>query len=562
MLAATLMACNDATAPVAVASVTIDRASLRLASGAEATLIASTLGKQNKVLLNRRVTWSSADPSVATVDSTGKVAGGIITGPVDRETTITAVSEAQSATIRVVVEPAFPAILTFGLTSLALEHGQTATLVPVIKDLDGNTLTGRSVNYLVSDTTIAQVNNGVVTTGAFLGSTNRTTQVAANAGNASALFTVSVAPTTVQSLAIAAGSGFLAVAGQRQLRARAFSPAGIEIRGVPVTWLAGAPSVATVSSSGLVSAVTEGRAEVSVVANSRSASTTLTVNQCGAGPPGAFPIEIRFTAGGGNATIAQAFTCAAARIRAAIVGELTPVTYTAFNANGCVAGLTLDETIPGLVIYATIEPIDGPGRVLGSAGPCYIRSGSNLPVMGRMRFDVADLENLITNGSLRDVIMHEMLHVIGIGTIWSTQNLLEGVGSTPRFIGSLATSACLTEHAGVGTCTSGVPVEDCVGIAGCGAGTINSHWKEPTFRNELMTGYLNAGINPFSKMTIQSLADIGYTVDATQAAEYSLLPSASAMLFDASGGTVIAMPEPSKPLGRVDRFGRFTPMAR
>jgi hypothetical protein len=54
-----------------------------------------------------------------------------------------------------------------------------------------------------------------------------------------------------------------------------------------------------------------------------------------------------------------------------------------------------------------------------------------------------------------------------------------------------------------------VPVEDCVGIPGCGAGTINSHWKEPTFRNELMTGYLNAGINPFSKMTIQSLADLG-----------------------------------------------------
>ena len=563
VLAATVVACSDATGPVPVVSVTLNQSSLRLSSGEQVTLTATALGKKDKVLLNRRFTWSSANPTIAAVDSTGKVVGGFVTGSADLQTTITATSEEQSVTIPVVVEPSPPTALTFGVTSFTLEHGQQAILAPTVTDARGNTLTGRAINYRVSDTTIARVVGDVVSTGAFLGTTNRTTLVTANAGNATAQFTVSVAPTTVQSLSISAGSGFVAVAGQRQLRATAFSPFGVEIRGVPTTWLSSTPSVATISTAGLVSALTEGETTVSVVSGTRSASVPLTVNQCGAGPAGAFPIEIRFTAGAGNATISQAFTCAAARIRAAIIGELTPVTYTAFNASGCIAGLTLDETVPGLVIFATIEPIDGPGRVLGSAGPCYIRSGNNLPVVGRMRFDVADLENLITNGSLRDVIMHEMLHVIGIGTIWSTQNLLTGVGSTPRFIGSLATDACLTQHAGDGICTSGVPVEDCVGIAGCGAGTINSHWKEPTFRNELMTGYLNAGINPFSIMTIQSLADLGYTVDATQGDEYSLLPSSSSvMLFDASGGTVIAMPEPSKPLGRVDRFGRFTPMAR
>jgi len=562
LLAATLVACSDATGPVPVVSVTLDRSSLRLGSGEEATLSASTLGKKDKVLLNRSVTWASADTSIATVDSTGKVVASFVTGPTDRETTITATSERQSVTIPVVVEPSFPASLEFSVTSISLAHGEQATLTPLVKDARGNTLTGRSVNYVVADTLIAKVAGDVVTTAAFLGTSNRTTQVNANAGSAAAQFTVTVAPTTVQSISIAAGSGFVAVNGQRQLRGTAFSPFGAVIPGVPMTWSSSDPSVASVSVSGVVSAQSSGETSVSAVAGGRSASRLLTVNQCGAGPAGAYPIEIRYTSAAPSSSIALAFTCAIARIRAAIVDELPSVVYTAFNANACASGVTLNETVPGLLIYATIEPIDGPGGVLGSAGPCYLRSGSNLPSVGRMRFDVADLENMNANGSLRDVIMHEMLHVLGIGTIWSTQSLLVGVGSAPRFIGGLATEACLTEHAGVGTCTTGVPVEDCVGIPGCGAGTINSHWKEPTFRNELMTGYLNAGINPFSKMTIQSLADLGYGVDPTQSDEYSLLPTASVMLFDASGGTVIAMPEPSKPLGLVDRFGRFTPLAR
>lgn len=559
-LLAAAVGCSEPTAPVAVASLTLSAANLRLASGGEATLTATTLSSKNKVLLDRVVTWSTSDASIATVNAAGKVTAGYVTGAADREVIITATSEEQIATARVLVEQSIAATLEFGLTSLTLAHGEQVTLVPVIKDALGNALTGRSVNYSVFDTTIAKVTGGVVTTGAFLGTTNRVTQVSANAGNAGALFTVSVAPTVVQSLSILSGSGFVPIDGQRQLRATAYSPFGVVIPGVPFSWSSSATAVATISGAGIVTPQAEGETSISVVAGTTSATTPIVVNQCGNGPAGSYPIEIRYTGGAPNAAIASAFTCAVARIRAAITMPLPGVEYTAFNANACAAGTTLNETVEGLLIFATIEPIDGPGKVLGSAGPCYVRSGSNLTSVGRMRFDVADLENMIANGSLKNVIMHEMLHVLGVGTLWTTQNLLTGLGSTPRFIGTLASDACLTEHAGVGTCTNGVPVEDCVGIAGCGAGTINSHWKELTFTNELMTGYINGGINPFSKMTIQSLADLGYGVNATQSDEYSLLPSPSLMLWDPTGDFGIKMPEPTKPLGRVDRNGRLTPM--
>ena len=91
-----------------------------------------------------------------------------------------------------------------------------------------------------------------------------------------------------------------------------------------------------------------------------------------------------------------------------------------FNQFGC--GLTNNAAIPQtqitqLHIAADIAPIDGVGNVLGSAGPCsgflesVDKAGTFLPVLGQMTFDVDDLANLISEGTLEDVILHEMGHV-------------------------------------------------------------------------------------------------------------------------------------------------------
>ena len=67
----------------------------------------------------------------------------------------------------------------------------------------------------------------------------------------------------------------------------------------------------------------------------------------------------------------------------------------------------------------TIEPIDGPFGVLGQAGPCFVRDDADgLTVIGRMQFDEDDMELLETEGSLQAVILHEMGHVLGFGTLW------------------------------------------------------------------------------------------------------------------------------------------------
>ena len=112
-----------------------------------------------------------------------------------------------------------------------------------------------------------------------------------------------------------------------------------------------------------------------------------------------------------------------------------------------------------------------------------------------------------------------MGHVLGIGTLWNIKGLVQGAGSAnPIFTGINA----MREFAALIGATSSTPVP----LANTGgAGARDSHWRESVFGNELMTGFLNPGFNPLSRMTIASLEDLGYTVNYNAAAPF-MLPTA------------------------------------
>ena len=163
--------------------------------------------------------------------------------------------------------------------------------------------------------------------------------------------------------------------------------------------------------------------------------------------------------------------------------------------------------VEDLRIDATIKGIDGPGGLLGLAGPTTLNS-AGLPVRGVMQFDEADATRLLNYGAWEDVVLHEMLHVVGFGTIWEREGLLSDVGGTTRFTGENAIAAYEEVFpeiaAGDQFSEFGVPVE-----TDFGPGTAFGHWDEETFGDELMTGI--AGINStLTDLTIASLEDLGY----------------------------------------------------
>jgi hypothetical protein len=203
----------------------------------------------------------------------------------------------------------------------------------------------------------------------------------------------------------------------------------------------------------------------------------------------------------------------------AIVGNLPAVTIPQnfFGPSGCggfgasVNGTSTDDVL----IMINIMDIDGPGGVLGRAGPCGVRSGTILPFVGILTLDVSDLMAIVGTETLTDIIAHEIAHVLGFGTLWGEMGLLDGAGSPdPRFTGARATA----EYQALGG-TGTVPLE-----TQGGAGTRDSHWRKSVFNIELMTGFAErVGISqPASRVTLAQWQDMGYVVNMAAARPFSL----------------------------------------
>ncbi len=336
------------------------------------------------------------------------------------------------------------------------------------------------------------------------------------------------APTKI----IASGNAQTALAG-----ALVATPLGVTLQdqfgngvpNVPVTFLATAgggsvaPGLLTTNASGVASGAgwrlgnKGGTQAASATASGLTSSFSANIQS-------SYPLDLRFFGPAMSAEAQTAFVNAAARLRAAIISQLSSVPLNGTDLSQCgVNGLTgtLTETSQGVIVYAAVAAIDGPGKVLAQAGPCFIRNTSKLPVVGVMEFDSADIQNYITSGRFEAVVLHEMNHVLGLGTIWDDKSLLTGAGTTnPRFTGSTSIANCATvgglaTHCAVGT---GVAVENTGG-----PGTADGHWRESLFDSELMTGFVESTPNmPWSIMSIGSFQDLGYSVNALAADSYSV----------------------------------------
>lgn len=195
----------------------------------------------------------------------------------------------------------------------------------------------------------------------------------------------------------------------------------------------------------------------------------------------------------------EVFESAAARWERIIIKDVP--SFTGSIPSAFVGVPAIEGTIDDIVIEVVIAPIDGPGNILGQAGPRFARDEDNLTLSGVMFFDVDDLDFLDELDLFEDVIVHEMGHVLGVGTLWNFNRMLrQGPNTNPYFSGKFANIHWNAEGG-----TNELPIENMGG-----PGTALSHWRESVLRNELMTGFINLGENPLSRITAGSLRDLGY----------------------------------------------------
>jgi hypothetical protein len=212
--------------------------------------------------------------------------------------------------------------------------------------------------------------------------------------------------------------------------------------------------------------------------------------------------------------VSDAFTAAATRWQSIITAGV-PSQQVTLSAGDCLSdepGMA-PTMIDDLLITVDVVPIDGAGGILGQAGPCIVSSTDSLSRVGVMQFDSADVSAMLADGTFTSVVLHEMGHILGIGTLWDyNRTYLSGAGgSNPTYSGPRG----VAEWSALGG-TGPVPVENTGG-----SGTADAHWRESTFFNELMTGWISPGTNPMSAMTIASLGDLGYHVDRSKADPYT-----------------------------------------
>ncbi len=275
LLGATLLvggmtACTDddevVTAPVIntnTVSVTPRVSSLRL--GQTQQLVATLLDKTGATISAGAVTWTSAEPTIASVSSGGLVTM-LTTGSTAIQATIGGVTGI--ASIQGVAGVASVAIA--GLTR-AVAVGEQVPLSFRTLDAAGNALVARTVTWSSSVPTVATVNADGVVAGIAPGaavitatSEGRTATVNVAVEALAPVNTVTLTPTTQT---LAAGS-------TQQLAATLRDANNNVLANRPITWASSSASTGAVSSTGLVSALLPGTFTVTATSEGKSGSLT------------------------------------------------------------------------------------------------------------------------------------------------------------------------------------------------------------------------------------------------------------------------------------------------
>ena len=323
---------NDALEPSqgAVATVEVAPPTATVAIGATVSLTASALDASGNVLTGRKVVWAVADSNFATVSPTGVVTGRRI-GTVR----VAANVEGKSAVAQVQVLPVPVVAVRVSPSSRDLTVGQTTQLKAEPLDAQGNVLSGRSVVWSSGRPNVATVS----ATGAVTALSPGNAIITATVERKTGVGAITVAAAAVASVAMNPTSATLTVGQTVQLGAQPRDASGRRLDGRTVTWSTSRPDVATVTSTGIVAAVSPGTATITASSEGRSGTATVVVQA-----PAVSRLEVTPT----SASVE--------------VGSALRLTATAYDSRG--------NVLPGAQVRwassdTQIAVVDATGRVLG-----------------------------------------------------------------------------------------------------------------------------------------------------------------------------------------------------
>jgi uncharacterized protein YjdB len=258
---------------VPVANVTVSPSTLPLTQGQTGTLTATATDAAGNVL-NRTLTWTSDNTSVATVSGTG-----VVTAVAPGTATVTAAESGGKSGSSAVTVAAIPiASVTIAPSTSTVTVGQGTQLTATVKDVNGNVVANPTVAWQSSNTNVASVSS----TGAVMTTASGTVTITASSGGQSGTAVVTVNPSTPTPGPVATVQVTPALATVRdgktlQLSAKAYDAVGVQVTNVTFTWATGAGTIASVNQSGLVTGKKVGTVTITASTSGKTGSSLVTV---------------------------------------------------------------------------------------------------------------------------------------------------------------------------------------------------------------------------------------------------------------------------------------------
>jgi acetyl esterase/lipase len=276
-------------ATIASVTVTPNPASVRINTTGQ--LGATLRDAAGNVIEGGASSWTSADPSIATVSADGTVRG-VAVGTV----TITAGAGGKSGSTQLTVSDIPIASITVSPNPVDVPVDGSVPLTATARDAAGNLLGGRAVVWTSSNPAVASVGADGRVRGEAVGSAVITASAEGQSGTTEA----AVFLTPVATVTISPDPASVVEGATRQFSTTLKDADGNVLTGRPITWSSSATSVATISSSGLATGVSQGTTTIRALSEGQQDAVTLTVTAIPPGSVDVTPGSAMIAAGGGT----------------------------------------------------------------------------------------------------------------------------------------------------------------------------------------------------------------------------------------------------------------------
>lgn len=261
--------------PASVVSIAVTPTNPSIALGTAQQMTAvGTYSDGSTLDITATAAWSTADATVATISATGlassvKMGSAAITATVGALSGSTSVTVTPSALVSIAVTPAIPSI-PLGTTQ---QFAATGTYT------DGSTQdVTKTVIWSSSQAALATISNLAGLQGLATSLAIGPTTIAATFGGLSGSTTLTVGAAVLVSIAVSPSSPGIAAGTTQQFTATgSFSDGSTQDLTASVTWTSDAPSVGSITASGLATGNGVGTASITAASGAISASTVLTV---------------------------------------------------------------------------------------------------------------------------------------------------------------------------------------------------------------------------------------------------------------------------------------------